>query len=188
MKKLTLLPLIAATYCMVAGGPYGLEDLVGKTGYFGAITILLLTPLLWSLPTALMVSELASTLPKDGGFYAWVSRAMGKFWGFQEVWLTFAGSMFDMAIYPTLFAAYLTRLWPLLGNGHIPILLGLSMIVGCVIWNLSGIRAVGNGAIVVTVLAISPFLIILGYAIFHQPINSSPVNFQLSKVDIMGGI
>jgi hypothetical protein len=31
-RKLTLLPLIAATYFMVAGGPYGLEDLIGKAG------------------------------------------------------------------------------------------------------------------------------------------------------------
>ncbi|HEX2713441.1 MAG TPA: hypothetical protein VHM88_14670, partial [Candidatus Acidoferrales bacterium] len=51
--KLTLLPLIAATYFMVAGGPFGLEDLVQKAGYRGTVLILLLTPLLWSVPTAL---------------------------------------------------------------------------------------------------------------------------------------
>ncbi|HTX35175.1 MAG TPA: hypothetical protein VME43_09140, partial [Bryobacteraceae bacterium] len=65
-RKLTLLPLIAATYFIVAGGPYGLEDIVSKAGYTGAILILLVTPLIWALPTALMVSEMASTLPKEG--------------------------------------------------------------------------------------------------------------------------
>ena len=45
----TLLPLIAATYFIVAGGPFGLEDTVARAGYFGAITILLVTPLLWAL-------------------------------------------------------------------------------------------------------------------------------------------
>jgi amino acid transporter len=82
-RKVTLLPLIAATYFMVAGGPYGLEDLVKYTGYFAAIGVLLLTPLVWSVPTALMVSELSSTLPEEGGYYTWVRRAMGPFWGFQ---------------------------------------------------------------------------------------------------------
>src|SRR5579864_2039890 len=93
--KLTLLPLITATYFMVAGGPYGLEDLIGKTGYSAVFAVLLLTPLLWSLPTALMVSELATALPEEGGFYIWVRRALGPFWGFQESWLTLAGSIFD---------------------------------------------------------------------------------------------
>ena len=106
-RKLTLLPLIAATYFMVAGGPYGLEDLIGKAGYRAAIIILLITPVLWSIPTALMVSELAAALPCEGGFYVWVRRGMGPFWGFQESWLTLTGSVFEMALYPTLFVAYL---------------------------------------------------------------------------------
>ena len=28
---------------------------------------------------------------------------VGNFWGFQEAWLSLAASIFDMAIYPTLF-------------------------------------------------------------------------------------
>ena len=34
-----------------------------------------------------MVGELASAMPEEGGFYQWVRRAMGPFWGFQEAWL-----------------------------------------------------------------------------------------------------
>src|SRR5258708_5425206 len=54
-KGLTLLPLIAATYFMVSGGPYGLEDLVQKSGYGWALLLLAVTPIIWSLPVALMV-------------------------------------------------------------------------------------------------------------------------------------
>ena len=32
-RRVTLLPLVAATYFMVAGGPYGLEEIVGGAGY-----------------------------------------------------------------------------------------------------------------------------------------------------------
>ena len=117
-KNLTFVPLVAATYFMVAGGPYGLEELLHRSGYEGALAILLLTPLLWSLPTALMVGELASALPNEGGYYVWVRRALGPFWGFQEAWLSLCASVFDMAIYPTLFLLYWGRLWPRAVNSY----------------------------------------------------------------------
>ena len=41
--KMRLLPLIAATYFMVSGGPYGIEDILGGAGYGWAIVILLLS-------------------------------------------------------------------------------------------------------------------------------------------------
>ena len=82
--RLTLWPLVAATFFMVSGGTYGTEDIVHGAGYGKGILILLLTPLLWSLPTAFMIGELSSALPFEGGYYAWVRRAMGNFWGFQE--------------------------------------------------------------------------------------------------------
>ena len=111
-SHLTLWPLIAATFFMVSGGTYGTEDIVQGAGYSRAILILVLTPVVWSLPTAFMIGELASALPKEGGYYAWVHRALGRFWGFQEAWLSLTASVFDMAIYPTLFVAYLARLFP----------------------------------------------------------------------------
>ena len=63
--KISVVPMIAATYFMVAGGPYGLEDIVQKTGYAATLLILVVTPLLWSLPTAMMVSELATAIPEE---------------------------------------------------------------------------------------------------------------------------
>ena len=49
-RKLTLLPLVAATYLMVAGGPFNLEDVVKNAGYLGAVLALLLVPLAGKLP------------------------------------------------------------------------------------------------------------------------------------------
>src|SRR5579862_6636107 len=109
VRKMTLVPMIAATYFMVAGGPQGLEDIVHKTGYAATLLILVITPLLWSLPSALMVSELATAIPEEGGFYVWVRRGMGPFMGYQEAWLTLAGSVFEMALYPNMFVDYLGR-------------------------------------------------------------------------------
>ena len=39
-----------------------------------------------------MIGELSSALPFEGGYYAWVRRAMGNFWGFQEAWLSLVAS------------------------------------------------------------------------------------------------
>ena len=185
-RKLTLLPLIAATYFMVAGGPYGLEDLIGKAGYRATLIILLLTPLLWSIPTALMVSELAAALPCEGGFYVWVRRGLGPFWGFQESWLTLTGSVFEMALYPTLFVAYLSRFAPQFGAGHWPIVLELTLIAFCAGWNILGARAVGEGSIWLNALLFSPFLVIIFVAMTHKPAVTAVAPFQ--HLDLAGGV
>lgn len=48
-----LLPLIAATYFMVSGGAYGLEDILGMAGYGRALVLLLVVPVRPTLPTCL---------------------------------------------------------------------------------------------------------------------------------------
>ena len=116
-RKMRILPLIAATYFMVSGGPYGIEDILGGAGYGWAILILLVLPILWSLPTALMIGELASAIPAEGGFYVWVRRALGPFWGYQEGWLSLSASIFDMALYPSIFVLYLGKFAPALTAG-----------------------------------------------------------------------
>lgn len=187
--KLTLLPLIAATYFMVAGGPYGLEDIVHMTGYGGALLILLFTPLLWSVPTALMVSELASAIPEEGGFYVWVRRGMGPFWGYQEVWLTLAGSIFEMALYPNLFVDYLGHFAPAMTSGNRGIWLGLGMILVCTLWNVWGARAVGNGATVMTVLLLAPFAVLTVMGIAHRGAAASTAGAATHEhADILGAV
>src|SRR5689334_25395230 len=127
---------------MVSGGPYGMEELVQDAGYKLAIVILFVTPLIWSLPTGLMVGELAAAMPAEGGFYVWVRRAMGPFWGFQEAWLSLVASIFDMAIYPTVFVTYLARMVPW-ADDH-KVLVGGAVIAACALLNILGVRVVAD--------------------------------------------
>ncbi len=159
-KKMRLLPLIAATYFMVSGGPYGLEDIIGKAGYGRALLLLALVPLVWSLPTSLMVGELASAVPEEGGYYRWVRRALGGFWGFQEAWLSMAASVFDMAIYPVIFVLYLGRIEPAWTAGGRGTLWALTVVVLCAAWNLRGAKAVGEGSVGMFCLLLSPFVVL----------------------------
>ena len=166
-RKLRFLPLIAATYFMVSGGPYGIEDILGGAGFARAIVILLVLPILWSLPTALMIGELASAIPAEGGFYIWVRRALGPFWGYQEGWLSLSASIFDMAIYPAIFVLYLGRFSSALTAGWHGYAWSLAVVVVCCIWNLRGAPAVGEGSIGLFALLLAPFIIFMVLAIFH---------------------
>src|SRR5690349_7863746 len=202
--------MIAATYFMVAGGPYGLEEVVQKTGYLATLLILVITPLLWSLPTAMMVSELATAIPEEGGFYIWVRRGMGRFWGYQETWLTLAGSIFEMALYPNLCVDYASRFLPGLQTGHRGLFLGLcvdeaarflpglqwghrglwlgfAMIALCTAWNILGTRSVGEGSVWLNIALLAPFVALIVLAL-GMGRGGMPVAVPLRQVDLLGGV
>ena len=166
-RKMRLLPLVAATYFMVSGGPYGIEDILGGAGFARAIIILLVLPILWSLPTALMIGELASAIPAEGGFYVWVRRALGPFWGYQEGWLSLSASVFDMAIYPAIFVLYLGKFDPGLTSGWHGYAWSLAVVVFCCSWNMRGAPAVGEGSVGLFALLLAPFAAFLALGIWR---------------------
>ena len=179
--KMRLLPLIAATYFMVSGGPYGIEDILGGAGYGWALIILLLLPLIWSLPTALMIGELASAIPADGGFYVWVRRALGPFWGAQESWLSLSASIFDMALYPSIFVLYLSKFAPAFTAGWRGYAWSLAVVVICCFWNLRGARAVGEGSLLLFALLLSPFALFIVLGLLKGVIQHPAVQWDSSS-------
>jgi amino acid transporter len=187
--RLTLWPLVAATFFMVSGGTYGTEDIVHGAGYGRAILILLITPLLWSLPTAFMIGELSSALPHEGGYYAWVRRAMGNFWGFQEAWLSLIASIFDMAIYPTLFVAYLTRMFPWFQEANRRWWVALAVVVACALLNIAGVKVVSLTSLWLFLALSAPFIAVVLLAPFKLGALANAVTKPTtSTVDILGGL
>jgi amino acid transporter len=146
---------------MVSGGTYGTEQIISGAGYGHGILILLFLPVLWCLPTAFMIGELSSALPCEGGYYAWVRRGLGNFWGFQEAWLSLAASIFDMAIYPTLFVFYLKQMSPWFAVPSHGILAGLFVVISCAVLNLAGIRVVGITSLWLFFCLSAPFAFIV---------------------------
>jgi amino acid transporter len=189
VAKLTLWPLVAATFFMVSGGTYGTEDIIHGAGYGRGILLLLLTPLIWSLPTAYMIGELSSALPAEGGYYAWVRRALGNFWGFQEAWLSLVASIFDMAIYPTLFVLYLTRLFPWFAEGHRDVMVGLAVVTLCALMNIAGIRVVAISSLWLFFLLSAPFaLIVLIAPTKIGALSDAATAPTTSTVGLVGGL
>ena len=185
-RSLGLLPLIAATFFMVSGGPYGLEELVQKAGYSRALIVLLALPFIWSLPTAFMVGELSGALPEEGGYYVWVRRALGPFWGFQEAWLSLLASVFDMAIYPTLFVLYLGQIAPALGRGRNGVLAGAAVVAVAAIWNIAGIRAVGKSSVYLMLALLFPFAALTVYSVWRAPITAAVQHG--ASIDMLGAL
>ncbi len=191
VAKLTLWPLVAATFFMVSGGTYGTEEIIHGAGYGHGILILLFLPVLWCLPTAFMIGELSSSLPSEGGYYAWVRRGLGNFWGFQEAWLSLAASIFDMAIYPTLFVIYLKQMSPWFGTWGHGVLAGLFVVVTCTILNVAGVRVVGITSLWLFFLLSAPFAVIVVMAPFKAGAfafasGSSPA--EATSLSLIGGV
>jgi amino acid transporter len=189
VAKLTLWPLVAATFFMVSGGTYGTEEIVHGAGYGHGILILLFLPVLWCLPTAFMIGELSSALPSEGGYYAWVRRGLGNFWGFQEAWLSLAASIFDMAIYPTLFVFYLKAMSPWFGAGNRGVLVGLFVVITCAGLNLAGIRVVGITSLWLFFLLSAPFAVIVVMAPFKASSLGEPHAAPVATgLGLLGGV
>src|SRR6202522_3221935 len=187
--KLTLWPLVAATFFMVSGGTYGTEDIIHGAGYGLGILLLLLTPLVWSLPTTYMIGELSAALPAEGGFYAWVRRGLGNFWGFQEAWLSLVASIFDMAIYPTLFVAYLTRMFPWFQQGNRGWWVALAVVIACAVLNIAGVKVVSLTSLWLFFALTAPFIAIVVLAPFKMGALANAVTKPTtSSVDILGGL
>jgi amino acid transporter len=106
-----------------------------------------------------MIGELASSIPAEGGFYVWVRRGLGPFWGYQESWLSLSASVFDMAIYPAIFVLYLGKFSPAATAGWHGYAWSLAVVVVCCAWNLRGAPAVGDDSVGLFVLLLAPFAI-----------------------------
>jgi amino acid transporter len=171
-RTLTLGALVFIMFFTVSGGAYGLEDVVGSSGAGMALLLILATPLIWSLPTALMVAELATAMPVEGGFYFWVKRAMGPFWGFQEGWWSWLTTWVDMAIYPVLFVDYSSAYFPVFqNNGWARWLLGASVIWLFTYVNIRGSKLIGDSSKLFGVIVLAPFIIMTVLGLFKMHFN-----------------
>jgi amino acid transporter len=171
-RSLGLGALVFIMFFTVSGGAYGLEDVVGSSGAGLGLLLIVLTPIFWSLPAALMVAELATAMPVEGGFYFWVKRALGPFWGFQEGWWSWLCTWVDMAIYPVLFVDYSASYFKIFeSNGLARWLLGATVIWVFTLLNIRGSKVVGDSSIVFGVIVLAPFVIMTILGLFQWSFN-----------------
>ena len=124
------------------------------------LLMLLVLPLLWALPMALVCSELGSALPEEGGYYAWTRRAMGEFWGFQCGWWSWTCQWVDSAVYIALVQGYVATWWPQL-NGLELWLIGAALIAVFAYINIRGLNIIALSSVIFTIIIVAPFLVLI---------------------------
>lgn len=118
-RELTLFPLVGLIYFTVCGGSFGVEPMVGWSGPGMTLLLLFITPIIFSIPNMLMVREMTSMMPAEGGYYHWIKQAFGPFAGFMAGWMNWVVSWVDVSIYPVLAAYYLGYFIPVLRSGTV---------------------------------------------------------------------
>jgi amino acid transporter len=171
-RKLSLAAIIGIIFFSVSGGPYGLEDTIGESGPGMGLLLIIITPILWALPASLVVAELATAMPVQGGYYYWVKVALGPFWGFQEGWWSWVTSWVDLAIYPVLFVDYTAYFFPVLGeNQLLRWVVALAVIWPFAVLNMRGSSLVGDSSKLFLVIVLAPFLLVTVIGLFKMSHN-----------------
>ena len=140
--KMSTLAVFFMIISLTAGGYFGLEDLVSLSGPGLAILILIVFPFFWSIPQALIAAELGSAMPQEGGYYVWVQRAFGEFWGFQAGWWRTVSCYIDSTLYIILAAAYVNAFVPLSPLQNFFVMAAIVLFFTVI--NLLGIKEVGK--------------------------------------------
>jgi amino acid transporter len=173
-RQVRLLGLCGLMFFTVSGGAYGLEDMVSLSGPGMTLLLLIITPIIWSVPAALMVAELSTAMPVEGGFYQWVKAGLGEYWGYQEGFWSWITTWVDMAIYPVLFADYLAvTYWHDANAGAVelftlgPIVVDLHWVIAATIIlvftaiNIRGAKLVGDSSVLFMIILLAPFAIMV---------------------------
>jgi amino acid transporter len=163
-RSLSVTALVFVMYFNISGGAFSLEGLVAEVGPGMALAILAILPVIWALPETLIVAELASMLPVEGGYYRWVQRAFGPLAAFQNGWMTWVYSLVDMAIYPVLFNQYLAFFAPGL-TSTARWFISLAVIWGATFINLRGTSRVGWTSVVAGAIVLGAFLALTVFAL-----------------------
>jgi amino acid transporter len=152
MKTSTVVFMI---FCLTAAGAYGIEEMIPKAGPGLTLTMLIVLPFLWSTPMGLVAAELGSALPQEGGYYKWVQRACGEFWGFQAGWWRTISVYFDNTLYVVLAGSYLGAVLELTATQEY--LFKASIIIFFTYINIRGIRDVGFVSTLISILVLIAF-------------------------------
>ncbi|KAL3676939.1 hypothetical protein R1sor_026887 [Riccia sorocarpa] len=192
VQLLSTLQLISITFFAVSGGPYGFEPTVGAGGPGLMLLGLLLVPVLWAAPLALMTAELSCMIPESGGHVLWVYRAFGPFWSFVNSFFAFTCSVLDNALYPVLFVEYLSALL-YEGRHSLPygwsVFIKIFIIFIVTVINILGISIVGMVSVILGILVLAPFITMCLIGLTHlnfdwmgsdDDLASSPSSMQQS--------
>jgi amino acid transporter len=169
-KKAGIFSFVFVMYAYTTGGPFGLEAMVTTSGPGMTLLYLLVLPFFWCIPSSLVVAELTTAMPVQGGFYRWVRAGFGDFWGFLAGWWNWSASFLLGGVYAVLFTDYLAAYFPQLhGWRHYAVCLMVIALLTYV--NVRGISLVGRVSTVMEILVLVPVLVMAVIGLAHWQHN-----------------
>ena len=160
--------LVVIGFFWVSGGIYGNEALVCAAPPAYILLFALVTPLVFSLPIALMTAELSTAFPADGGQVAWVADACGRAVGAHNAYWVWMVNVIDASIYPQLVSEYLRRCLRLTPTTEAVLELGMVVAVSAV--SMLGLQWIERSQAVMFVVTMVPCLLFIGFGLPHlQP-------------------
>ena len=189
-RALSLSAIVSIIFFNVCGGAYAVEDILAAGPGF-AVLLILVAPLIWSVPIALICAELGTAIPEEGGYYAW-SRAP---WGHSARSVRDGGRGCIRSSTSVSIPRCSVTIWhtsPEFGTeGHFWLRKGLmiGMIWTFVLLNLFGSRMIGNFAKLFFVLVMSPFVVLVLIGLYQgltRGFTFSPVTPLLSPGKTLG--
>ena len=154
-------------FCLCAAGAYGIEEMIPAAGPGLTLVMLIVLPFVWSTPMGLVAAELGSALPQEGGYYRWVQRACGEFWGFQAGWWRTMSVYFDNTLYVVLAGSYVASVMTLTPMEEYSF--KAAVVIFFTYINIRGIRDVGAVSTFISVLVLIAFglVAVVGFATWH---------------------
>jgi len=183
--------LTCVAFFTTCGGAFGIEPRLSSVGPGWAVIMISATPVVWSLPIALMVAELSTRMPEEGGYYVWVRETLGPFWAVQEAWWTMPYSVVLMAMFPMMFVGYLSfffaSLGPALDASHpvwgrllrwvLPPLVTLT----AMIVSLRGVRDVGRSSKFAAIFVLGAFSVLVAVWLTRTSMPNSAAGNGMSS-------
>ncbi|MXR19207.1 amino acid permease [Halobacterium bonnevillei] len=123
-----------------------------------------------SLLAALSLSELATGMPKAGGSYYYVNRALGGFFGSIVGWGMWGGLMFASAFYMLGFGQYLTYFVPMGATGVAIAALGMAALLVAV--NYYGVKETGALQNVIVIALVGLIIVFVAFGVLNVDMST----------------
>lgn len=186
-RNITLRTAVLMMYCLVAAGAFGIEGMISDAGPGMAIVILCVLPFIWAAPQALCSAELGSFITDAGGFYKWIQRGLGEFWGFAGGWCRTVSCYIDNTLYIVLAGSYSQMLIPGMTDTAKFIFMFVLILIFTVI-NLLGIEEVGKVSTIFSVIIFIAFMAVTVVGFANWQYNPMEPFYNSADYTLIGSI
>ena len=171
VSNVGVLSVVAMFYAICCAGAFGIEEMIPECGPGLTIVMLLVLPVVWALPYALICAEMGSARPVEGGNLMWVKEALGEFWFAIMVFCNVLWSLVCNTVYVVLAIGYLGKIVPL--TDFQSMALKVIMILIFFIINILGVRDVSIVSTVLSIIIVVAFAVVTVVGFMNW--NQSPV-------------